>query len=178
MNKQELHLHAIARLIALQMTDGDKEKAVELLKEWAYNFPIKSPIKEDSTEKLIRQYLEPDADIDSADIAKFISRFIETKRDLDYEAIHDAILDMKASDFYTTAYWISIATYIKGEAKKACQKCGATGKRIKTVYKTKANRGYELLHLDDLECLCEDCVEKMRLSRKDDWRYADDYDEL
>lgn len=157
------------------MTDGDKEKAVELLKEWAYGFPIKSLAKDDITEKLIWQYLEPDADVDSACIAKFIQRYINNKRDLDYDAIHKAIMAMERPDFYTTAYWASLSTYIKNEAGKVCQKCGKSGVRLNTVYKTYKHVGYELQHLDDLQCLCEDCTRSVWASVKD-WEKINDKD--
>ena len=62
------------------------------------------------------------------------------------------------SEFLNSAYWRSIAGWLKEETGK-CELCGMTAGLV-VHHKTYLNHGDEINHLNDLVVLCKDCHKK------------------
>lgn len=151
---------ALTRMLALSIAQGDKEKAQEYL-DWASSGKVtEKPVRDkvgERTRRFIEYYLDPNLAITSSTLASFISRYINAKMELDYDAVQEEILNMDYQSFLRTAYWAAIATYVKGKAGKKCEVCGATDVKLKAIRRHFDNYGRDLLHLEDFKCVCEKC---------------------
>lgn len=72
------------------------------------------------------------------------------------EEAYSVIIGLDYSDFLKTPYWKAIALRIKLKSDFKCSLCGSK-ERLSTHHNTYENHGYELDHLEDLICICQDC---------------------
>ena len=61
------------------------------------------------------------------------------------------------SEFLKSLYWKSITQMIRENAHNKCQVCGGINKKLNIHHNTYEHHGFEVSHLEDLVCLCEDC---------------------
>lgn len=68
---------------------------------------------------------------------------------------------MDYRDFLKTPYWKAISLNVKRKSKFVCGECKEKGKHLNVHHKTYEHHGSEHKHLEDLECICEECHRKV-----------------
>jgi hypothetical protein len=63
-------------------------------------------------------------------------------------------------DFLHTVYWKSIAKYVKYKAGNKCSLCARSRCTLNVHHRDYNYKGIEILHLNELICLCEYCHTK------------------
>lgn len=169
------HNEVTARLKALYVAGGDKEKAEEYLR-WAAGATDYDKAEETattgkkritSTEDFISRFLTPTEQYDRKEARAFSTKFVRRwEPGLDYAAIAMKIQKMSYADFLRTTYWRGIAFSVKRRAKYACEICG-TKDDLVAHHKTYEHHGDEIHHLDDIQCLCRSCHEKVHAKLTD-----------
>jgi len=71
-----------------------------------------------------------------------------------------AIRKMDYDDFMKTRYWRLVAQQVKHDAGWRCQLCGSKHGLV-AHHDGYRHHGYEMYHLHDLECLCQECHERL-----------------
>lgn len=61
--------------------------------------------------------------------------------------------------YLSTPYWQLVSYLAKRKAKYKCQLCG-NNKSLNVHHKTYENKGFEIMNMDDLIVLCQDCHQK------------------
>ena len=61
--------------------------------------------------------------------------------------------------FLRTPYWQLVSNLARRKAKYKCQLCGGN-KTLNVHHKTYENKGFEIINMDDLIVLCQDCHQK------------------
>lgn len=169
------HNEVTARLLALLVAGGDTRKAKEYLR-WAA-MPTENTQDEEtpatgkkriaSTEDFIARYLTPTEQYDKKEARAFSTKFVRRwEPGLDYAGIATKIQKMQYADFLRTTYWRGIAFSVKRRAKYACEVCGAK-EDLAAHHKTYEHHGDEIHHLDDIQCLCRSCHEKVHAKLTD-----------
>ena len=169
------HNEVTARLLALFVAGGDKGKAEEYLK-WAAGStgdtgdeetPTMKKKRIDSTEDFISCYLTPTEQYDRKEARAFSTKFVRRwEPGLDYAEIAMKIQKMPYADFLRTTYWRGTAFSVKRRAKYACEICGSK-EDLAAHHKTYEHHGDEIHHLDDIQCLCRSCHEKVHAKLTD-----------
>lgn len=169
------HNEVTARLLALFVAGGDKEKAEEYLR-WAEEKaaeserekkPTAKSITEKFTEEFISAYLTPNDTYDRKEARRFSSKFIkQSDLALNLATVSARIVKMPYADFLRTTYWRGVAYTVKRRAGYACEICGSKEDLV-AHHKTYEHHGDETHHLDDLQCLCRSCHEKVHAKLTD-----------
>lgn len=153
----------LARVIALAIAEGDKEKADEIIAWASGGEPMatpKEPKQRDGTPLFIRKYLKPSAGGNWERIEQFINRCIIKKpKNVDFEVVSKKILNMPYKEFLTTPYWKGIAMFVKRRDGWRCTECGST-KDLDVHHKTYGNHGNEINSIGDLTTLCRNCHQR------------------
>ncbi len=178
MRKNE-HLGALVRINALQIATGDFEKAEEILK-WAYE-TISSQIIESNnedddeedidkkTDEFIELYLTPDDSITKLDARRFAKEYIYGRRkSINYTKVKRHIRSMKYSDFLQTVYWKGVALFVKERDGNTCSICGAQ-RRLVAHHTNYENHGDEIHHLDDIQCVCKNCHNRIHGKQEEEY---------
>lgn len=151
MEKTERHLLAIAKILAVAVTKGNKREA-ERIVEWAYGGPTQS-----GGDDFVEKYLTPTYKYGAKECKAFVDRFIIGKEPYDVDRARKAIVSLDYNQFLATPYWRAISWFIKRSSYKQCRRCGKRGGILHVHHKTYKNHGDELHHLEDLVCLCNNC---------------------
>jgi len=77
----------------------------------------------------------------------------------DKDIIADYIKAMPYSIFLQTLYWKTIAEKVRIESKYKCKICNSSN-HLSVHHRTYRNHGYELDHMEDLVCICQECHSK------------------
>ena len=165
--KRNQHIGALVRIKALQLALGDKKKAEEIL-QWAYAEPSEGNGPEDAetdvgdaTDTFIAKYLRVQEKTPRSEVRAFMGRYVKRHDEsLDYGRISDRIGEMEYQDFLKTTYWRGVALAVKERDGKKCAVCGAE-KDLSTHHLHYLNHGDELHHLEDLQCVCQSCHDKL-----------------
>ena len=64
---------------------------------------------------------------------------------------------MSYDNFLKTSYWKMISFRARELANNKCKVCGEKGKTLNIHHNSYENHGLEIIHDEDLICLCEDC---------------------
>ena len=97
----------------------------------------------------------------------------------DYKAINYNIIakelnEMEYDKFLNTSYWKTISSHIKKLANYKCKHCEST-KNLVTHHWTYRMRGYEILHLKDLDCICQICHTKIHDTESEYYKTLEKY---
>ena len=155
--------------MALFIAGGDMQKAEEYFR-WAekgatdaghMDNPSAKSITEKFTTGFISTYLTPNDGYNRKEARSFSSKFIkQSDLALDLASVSAKILKMPYADFLRTTYWQGVAYTIKKRARYTCEICGSKEDLV-AHHKTYEHHGDEIHHLDDLQCLCRSCHEKI-----------------
>ena len=177
--RKNQHLEALVRLYALQLAIGHKQRAEVILK-WAYSNTFVGNDEGDTesdgdydTDWFIGTFLRAQDKIARSEVRKFMRSFVrEPDKYLDYEKISDHIKDMEYNDFLKTTYWKGVALAVKERDGKKCAICGGTD-NLSAHHLTYRNHGDEIHHLEDLQCVCQRCHERLHgINGKDKEQFA------
>lgn len=78
---------------------------------------------------------------------------------VDFDMVAEYIQEMNYYTFLNTIYWKVVAKKVKERAGYRCQLCNSS-ENLNVHHRSYRNHGYEVLHLEDLICLCHECHEK------------------
>ena len=162
-------IEILARVIALAISEGDTEKADEIM-AWASAGQVDVPKKEpkDRTQAFIRKHLSPYAPYDKEKVERFINQnIVKPTKNVDFQVVKKKVGNMPYSEFLNTTYWRGVSLFIKRRDGWKCSKCGSTDK-IEVHHKTYENHGDEIHNLGDLTTLCEKCHKEAHAQKFDD----------
>lgn len=162
-------IEILARVIALAISEGDTEKADEIM-AWASAGQVDAPKKEpkDRTQAFIRKHLSPYAPYDKEKVERFINQnIVKPTKNVDFQVVKKKVGNMPYSEFLNTTYWRGVSLFIKRRDGWKCSKCGSTDK-IEVHHKTYENHGDEIHNLGDLTTLCEKCHKEAHMQKCDE----------
>jgi len=151
----------LARVIALALSDGDTQRAEEII-AWAASGKTEKTEKKprDRTATFVKKYLSPNAPYDKEKIERFINQnIVKTPNGVDFQVVRNRIGNMPYADFLKTIYWRGLSLFVKRRDGWKCTECGST-ERVEVHHKTYENHGAEIIHLEDMTTLCEKCHKK------------------
>lgn len=127
------------------------------------------------SEELLKEFIRADSDVRYINSQAYITNyldpqlnwynFVSTEKQMlklqSVEVNWDIIADyinhqLTYTEFLHTAYWNGISNSIKANSNFKCELCGSKYK-LNVHHKTYKHHGYELQHMEDLICVCEDC---------------------
>ena len=85
-------------------------------------------------------------------------KIMKLQNDVNRNVIAEHILQMPYKDFLQTPYWKAISQKVMKKANYKCQLCNSN-ENLNVHHRTYEHHGYELYHINDLICLCQDCHE-------------------
>lgn len=117
----------------------------------------KAAAKEQKTDKFISKYLTP------GDIGRGFGlyRMVSESAGTDHKRIAGTILQMNYKDYLHTRYWQLVSLQVKHDAGYQCQCCGRNNHLVVHHPYYRSVLGYDMYHIDKLECLCRDCHERI-----------------
>lgn len=160
-------IEILTRVIALALSDGDTQKAEEII-AWAASGKTEKSEKKprDRTATFVKKYLSPNAPYDKEKIERFINQnIVKTQNGVDFQVVKNKIRNMPYADFLKTIYWRGVSLFVKRRDGWKCTACGSTEK-IEVHHKTYENHGAETEHLEDLTTLCDNCHKKAHKMEK------------
>lgn len=110
----------------------------------------------DPTDSFMKKYLTP------GEVEKGFGLFkmVAESKGTDKNEIATAIRRMPYDDYLHSRYWNLVALQVKHNAGCRCEKCG--GRRGLVVHHPDYRwLGYDMYHIDSLQCLCRDCHERL-----------------
>lgn len=92
---------------------------------------------------------------------KLTRMYIDNKDEME-----NKLCNMNYRLFLCTGYWRIVSGYINYINHGKCEMCGGKEK-INIHHKTYENRGKEIFHLEDLQCLCKTCHQTVHNNMKE-----------
>ncbi|MBP5559581.1 MAG: hypothetical protein J6X71_07430 [Bacteroidales bacterium] len=110
----------------------------------------------DQTDSFMKKYLTPGEVEKGFGLYKMVAE----SRGTDQSKVATAIRRMPYVDYLHSRYWNLVALQVKHDAGCRCEKCG---RRHGLVVHHPDYRwlGYDMYHIDSLQCLCRDCHEQL-----------------
>ena len=108
------------------------------------------------TDLFMKKYLIP------GEVEKGFGLFkmVAESKGTDKNKIATAIRRMPYRDYLHTRYWNLVALQVKHDAGCRCEKCGHGGELV-VHHPDYRWLGYDMYHIDALQCLCRDCHERL-----------------
>ena len=116
---------------------------------------MKESVKE-KTDRFISEYLVP------GEIGKGygLYRMLADSGGTDKGRIAVAIRRMPYVDYLHTRYWRLVSLQVKHDAGCRCELCGSGGGLV-VHHRGYRDLGYDMYHIDGLQCLCQRCHERV-----------------
>ena len=86
-------------------------------------------------------------------------RMVAESSGTDKGVIASAIRRMPYQEFLSTRYWKIVTQQVKNDAGWRCSECGLRS-NLSVHHPDYTRHGYEMYHIDELECLCRMCHDK------------------
>jgi len=84
----------------------------------------------------------------------------------DKDVIANYIKGMPYNEFLQTLYWKTISEKVRISSGFKCKLCNSN-KHLSVHHRTYDNHGYELDHMEDLICICQECHSKFHNIKED-----------